>query len=1130
MAVISVQLNNKALRTPIFHQLPGQDKLTIFNFISTFIEFRSIIQMNAKLFPVLLLHIFPILLSGQTEVIPGVKDQIDSLIKSARHLAAKQKYEQSLVVMELADSISLKHFDYYSEIYGTVCHNKGRVYDFKGDFKNAIVWYEKGMLIREKILGKEHVDFAWSLNNLAYVYQELGEFKKSESYYLEARSIRERVLGVAHPDYAASLNNLAILNWKLGKYSTAEQYYLEAKSIRERTLGKEHQDYIQVLINLGALYSNMSRYEEAESLYLESLSIQESLKDPDLSNYVLLLNNLGGLYQKLGLLEKSLTFAKKAYELYLKSFGINHPDYARSLGTLAKCYLLMGDFKESEKYYSQQLSSSIKIYGDAHPEIAACLSSLAVVYSRLSNYNKAEELYLKAKSIREYKYGKEHPKYGESLNNLGVLYWKMKQYEKAESLYLETEILRKKLLGEQHEDYAGILNNLGGLYADMGQYDKAEIYLFKSLKLKETHLGKEHPLYSNSLQNIAEFYKLKGDFKEAESYARKALNLRERIYGKDHGSYLESLFILAFILEEQGRFQESPSLLREYFAGTDKEKRKACSYLSEQELNYLVDHYQYDLELMSSFQLNRIKSGADSNALPALIYNQLLFQKGFLLTAARRINLLFNSTEESRELSYQLKALRRRVSNEYAKPDLNRKLISELEEKTNSIERQLASVLHEYENEIKTPEWHHIRDILKPGEACIEFVHFPVVYPEYKDSMIYAALIIKPGITEPLFIPLFEEMSLDSLLFLKEERRADYVNSLYSLGQRGANRIDNKIRSLSELIYQPLALALKNIQTIYYSSSGLLHQINLNAITLSPNESFADRYKLVEMLSSRQLISQRDSFIENLSAMLFGGIQYDSSSQMFVTNLRDTIISDETISYVKDKPEMRGGLWEYIPGTEVEIEAIGKILVNSGIPSSIKTGYDATEESFKQMDSNQRSPGIIHIATHGYFFSDPGLDVSKNYEGKESEFILKHRENPMFRSGLIMAGGNKFWKNFYTPENSEDGILTAYEISQLNFSNTELVVLSACETGLGDIRGHEGIYGLQRAFRIAGVKYILMSLWQVPDKQTSQLMIRFYKNWIQNKMYIREAFYTAQKEMRELGFDPYQWAGFVLIE
>ncbi|MBP6185625.1 MAG: CHAT domain-containing protein, partial [Saprospiraceae bacterium] len=177
---------------------------------------------------------------------------------------------------------------------------------------------------------------------------------------------------------------------------------------------------------------------------------------------------------------------------------------------------------------------------------------------------------------------------------------------------------------------------------------------------------------------------------------------------------------------------------------------------------------------------------------------------------------------------------------------------------------------------------------------------------------------------------------------------------------------------------------------------------------------------------------------------------------------------------------------------------------------------------------NNPSPRVLHIATHGFFFPDP---VDKILTSREGEPVFKWSDNPMIRSGLILAGGNYAWQNgkAVSPD-KEDGILTAYEISQMNLSNTELVVLSACETGLGDIQGNEGVYGLQRAFKIAGAKYLIMSLWQVPDRETMEFMTTFYKNWLEQKLSIPDAFRKTQREMRDRFFNPYSWGAFVLVE
>lgn len=231
------------------------------------------------------------------------------------------------------------------------------------------------------------------------------------------------------------------------------------------------------------------------------------------------------------------------------------------------------------------------------------------------------------------------------------------------------------------------------------------------------------------------------------------------------------------------------------------------------------------------------------------------------------------------------------------------------------------------------------------------------------------------------------------------------------------------------------------------------------------------------------------------------------------------------------------GNWEELPATLKEINQIAGVFKSIEKEVHVIKGFEAREETFKHyFDFTKASPRIVHIATHGYFFNDLKGNKNASLASPLNLPAFMVSSQPMIRSGLIMAGANYAWKTGKTIlENGDDGILTAYEISQLNFANTELVVLSACETGLGDIIGNEGVYGLQRAFKIAGAKYILMSLWQVPDKLTSTLMITFYKKWLEvqedgHKRTIHEAFHEAQKELRELGLEPYHWAGFVLVE
>ena len=296
------------------------------------------------------------------------------------------------------------------------------------------------------------------------------------------------------------------------------------------------------------------------------------------------------------------------------------------------------------------------------------------------------------------------------------------------------------------------------------------------------------------------------------------------------------------------------------------------------------------------------------------------------------------------------------------------------------------------------------------------------------------------------------------------------------------------------------------------------------------------------MGSTRQLVVPFESKIanQNATAQLYGGIQYDASPAIAINNNTN---SDDLAARRGPAPlpashnwggendsTLRGDSWNNLRWTDVEISAAAEIMQSKGIAVTLKKGAEATEESFKAIGTESHSPRILHVATHGFFFPDP--KASKPGEGQAvGEKTFKVSDNPMIRSGLVLAGGNHAWKTGkpLRPE-LEDGILTAYEISQMNLSNTELVVLSACETGLGDLVGNEGVYGLQRAFKIAGAKYLIMSLWQVPDFQTQVFMSAFYEHWMTDEQSVPEAFRATQSELKAKYGEAFKWAGFVLVE
>ena len=950
----------------------------------------------------------------------------------------------------------------------------------KAKFDDAIIVIEKAQKLVLSTLGKKNTMYATCLFFHGRTMYFNGHLNEAEQLYLEAKSIRELILGKNSPEYAWTVNNLAGLYWQTGRYKRSENYYLEACSIREKVLGSEHPDFAWTLHNLAILYVDMGYYEKAEPLYLKAKEIREKVLGKSHPDYAYSLNHLANLYKRIGDLEKAEMMYLQAKEIFAGSKGMNHPDYAWCISNLSNLYQQMGNFKRAEILIREANQIREKTLGENHPDYISGLESLGTIYLDQGIFDTAEVLFLKAIEIRVKVYGKENLDFTVYNNNLGLLYQQVGNFRKAETIYLESKIILEKILEKEHPSNGEALAYLANLYVEMGDYVKAELYYLQAKEIFLKSFGKNHIDYLNATFGLTDLFLKTGKFNEAKKYA-----------------------------------QEFGLLQREMFI-------KTSNYLSEQELNLYINEFNQKLNLNYLIAENDPEFGG-------FCYDNILFYKGYMLQSINEIKRLTKVDSNLKESFLQYKSFQRRLGIEYSKPIKEQKEVDELEERCNSLEKLMAKSARKYRELKKQLKWQAIQEQLKDNEVAIEF--FQYYRNDTVETTNYAAMLLRSGLKQPKFIPIFEEKSLDSLLHSKSERKADYVNSLYTLADRGAVALENPKKSLYAILWKPFEKELAGVKTIYFSPSGLLHRINLDAIPISETETLADKYQLIELNSTRQLVVPTQIKNGNNDAILYGGIQFEQDSTIYNNEPLVASRSRGLLSFNYVDSTLRGGTWNYLAGTEREVNTIEKMMLTSGIQTKLKKGYDASEDSFKNIGANNNpSPRILHIATHGYFFVDPKEGHQSSVISRQEESVFKMSEHPMLRSGLIMAGGNAAWQGKQTLEGREDGILTAYEISQMNLSNTELIVLSACETGLGDIQGNEGVYGLQRAFKIAGVKYLIMSLWQVPDKQTSLLMTTFYKKWLEDKMTIPDAFHAAQKQLRDNGLDPYNWAGFVLVE
>jgi CHAT domain-containing protein len=424
---------------------------------------------------------------------------------------------------------------------------------------------------------------------------------------------------------------------------------------------------------------------------------------------------------------------------------------------------------------------------------------------------------------------------------------------------------------------------------------------------------------------------------------------------------------------------------------------------------------------------------------------------------------------------------------------------------------------------------HEVQKTLQPEEAAIEFVRFQLFNKKWTDSIIYAAYILRKTDSVPVFVPLCEEKQLQQIFDSAGKTATSMAGSLYRGVKIDVNNNGGILgKKLFQLIWQPLEPYLKGIKMIDYSPAGKIYSIALHALPVDSFHVLMDNYQLQQYTSTRELALRGNGHQTPApnSILLFGDASFTMDSLQLVqqkTNSTDTIGVKSSI-YI---PGSRGGgnnTWNNLPGTAVEVGKIKQLFDQHKIAAKSFTQAEATEEKMKTLSGN--SPQVLHIATHGFFLPDPGIKKGKSGNEQGNTYTLAN--DPLLRSGLMFAGCNYAWSGKTPIDGVEDGIATAYEISQLNLSKTELVVLSACETALGDVKGSEGVFGLQRAFKMAGVKKMIVSLWQVPDKETAELMTSFYSNWLDGKS-IAESFYDAQADMRKK-YLPYYWAAFVLVE
>ena len=891
--------------------------------------------------------------------------------------------------------------------------------------------------------------------------------------------------------------------------------------------GKDHPNYIISLYNIAVLFTKVSRYREAEPLFIE---VSEKIKlflGEESIEYAAVGEGLAELYLKTDEYEKARLIITQSIDIVGKVLGQDHPLYASFLTQLARVYLETCQYALAEPLYLEAKNIRKRSPGEMSSEYAVSLVNLGLFYLKVNQYDKAELLFIQGEEIFRKVLGENHPDYASCLNSMASLYMDKGSYKKAEDYLIAAKTIWGKVLGENHPDYAISLNNLAELYRMLKQYEKAEPLYLNTLEIKKQTIGENNTSYATSLNNLAALYEEMRYFSRAESLYIRAKEIRKFYLGDNHKDYAISLDNIAGVYMALGLCEKAEPLLIESRKIVEKNINETFITLSEKEreffLKWSFDNYasKPNSLLMSCRSISRIQS---SN------FNQLLFIKSLMLLNAK------NMTEASR-LSQDDKVKKRFtewlnnkkvLAKQYSLPFNERlKNLDSIEANIESMEKELnrssAGFFNQQRAVNATVET--VKSQLQESEAAIEFVKFNLYNIKLTDSTIYAAYILSKSDSVPVFVPLCAEKQLQKLFDSAGTTATSMVSSFYR-GTELKSKSSAKAlgKELFNLLWAPLEPYLEGIKIVSYSPAGKLFSIAFHALPVDSNTILMDKYKLNQYSSTRQvaLRNKEEKTKVPQRITLFG----DATFTLDSTTIAKSKTGNSNISnnYTPQNRGTRGGTWTNLPGTAEEIKKVKKLFDRNKISTQFYTQTTATEENLKSLSGN--SPQVLHIATHGFFLPEPDKKRRDNPFSSDNTYTLA--DDPLLRSGLILAGGNYAWSGKTPIEGVEDGLATAYEISQLDLSNTELVVLSACETALGDVKGSEGVFGLQRAFKMAGVKKMIVSLWQVPDKETAELMTAFYSYWLGGKT-VEAAFTQAQADMRKK-YSPYYWAAFVLVE
>lgn len=1111
-------------------------------------------------------QLFPTSKHAATEFLPEQTSnrqsaQADALAEALRlhdqasELARQGKYDEAIVLEGRALEKIEVAVGTNDTRYGAVLNGLASLYLQKGNFARAEQLFKQLVTVAARLAESDPALAATARNNLGVVYAQQGKYDLADAELEQARRMRERVLGAEHPEVGVTLTYLGEVQFRRGEYANAERTYERALSL----VNKKADDYqLEIAIlhnNLALVHLMTGRLDRAVEAFERVIATHRKIGGDLNPEVATVLGNLGAVYEAKGDYANAERVYREALDILGKLWGNSHVDIARTLVNLAAVHRATADYVESEK----ALIRAQEIYKhapDANPEsVVIVKNDLGLTYRALGRIAEARALFAEVLSFyeKEKAFGPQHLKTATPLNNLALLSQDAGEYDKAGELFRRViDIYEKspeadptllataqqnqasldlisqdhasaarrlekareifvKVHGTNHPSVATVLNNQAAVAEAQGDYASAARLYEQALNIRMKVLKAGHPDIAGTLNNLGLSLYKNEDYAKAEPLLRRALKMYEEADLSNHPDFALMLGNLSFVLWARGNVAETVQLLTRATDLSERHLSRLVAAGSSGQKRLYADSLLTETSGVITLHLGLAPANTEA---ARLALTTVLRRKGRVLDAMiDQVANLRRLRPEDQALLERLRSVNERLSTlgrieaGQAEGSSSREEAAGLEAEAARLEALLSASSAELGAQLQPVTLERVRQSLPPDTALVEFVWYrPLNFKAKKDAdkfdvPHYAAYVLRRD-SEPGFIDLGQSPLIELVLF---RLRAALRNP-----QRGD--VKQLARLLDRSLMQPVRRLLGDTRKVFISPDGALNLIPFGALVDEQDHYLIDRYTFTYLTSGRDLLRGYNHFAVRqpplvIANPLFGGGQAGGTGQ---STGRDEAERPKGAARANFAP---------LYGTEEEAREVAALL--KVVPL---TGAKATEAALKGVSG----PGILHIATHGYFepYQEPETKRAEAFDPFRSlsQFrAVEESKAPLLRSGLALAGANRS-----DSRGGEDGILTALEAAGLDLWGTKLVVLSACETGLGDVQLGEGVYGLRRSFMLAGAESAVMSFWKVDDETTRDLMVQYYKRLLGGEGRSEALRQVQLKSLSDaVRSHPYYWASFI---